>query len=174
MNRTRIAGFAFAGILAFSAAMTAAVTFDPFTGTGFVGKGDVQDAFGWNNAQLQANASGVTFTYESEAQYAQSCMKENVRQTIYKDFKKTIDVNATIAVQARKNPQGVVTGFILSGFGGDTSNGTVPDDICNPGNADPSGWVADPGGLYPTITQVGGSADGGLFVNFGGDSVLLQ
>lgn len=37
----------------------AAVTFDPVTGTGFVGKGDVQTAFGWNNQQLQQNADGV-------------------------------------------------------------------------------------------------------------------
>src|SRR5688572_7117075 len=106
MNRNRIGVLALAGVLVFSAAMTAAVTFDPSTGTGFVGKGDVQDAFGWNNAALQANAGAVTFTFESDAQYAQSCMKENARQTIYKDFKKTVEVDATVIVQARKNPQG--------------------------------------------------------------------
>lgn len=43
------------------ASALAAVTFDASTGTGFVGKGDVQLAFGWNNKQLQANAAGVTF-----------------------------------------------------------------------------------------------------------------
>src|SRR4029434_6434026 len=101
MNRARIVGVTFAGVLALSAAMTAAVTFDPYSGSGFVGKGDVQDAFGWNNAQLQSNGGAVTFTFESDAQYAQSCMKENARQTIYKDFKKTVEVNATVAVQAR-------------------------------------------------------------------------
>ncbi len=174
MKRTRFIGFALAGIVAYSAAMAAAVSFDAATGAGFVGKGDVQDAFGWNNAALQANASGVTFTFESDAQYAQSCMKDNARQTIYKDFKKTVAIDAAVTVEARRNSQGAVTGFVLSGFGGDATDGSIPDDICNPGNADPSGWVVDPNGLYPVITQVGGSSLGGLFVNFGGASVLLQ
>jgi len=36
------------------------VSYFPETG-GFVGKGDVQTALGWNNAQLQTNASAVKF-----------------------------------------------------------------------------------------------------------------
>lgn len=45
----------------------AAVTFDGSTGTGFVGKGDVQTAFGWNDAKLQARAAGVTFSTSAPA-----------------------------------------------------------------------------------------------------------
>lgn len=30
-------------------------------GTGFVGKGDVQSVYGWNDADMQANAGSVTF-----------------------------------------------------------------------------------------------------------------
>ena len=174
MNRVRIVGFVCAGVLAFSAAMSAAVSFDPTTGTGFVGKGDVQDAFGWNNAGLQANASSVTFTFESDARYAQSCMKDNARQTIYKDFTKSVEVDAVVNVESRKNSQGMVTGFQLLGFGFDESSAGIPTDLCNPGNADPSGWVVDPSGLYPDVTQIGGSSAGGLFVNFNGSSVQLQ
>lgn len=174
MNRIRIVCFALAGLVSFSAAISAAVTFDQATGLGFVGKGDVQDAFGWNNAELQANASAVTFTFESDAQYAQSCMKENTRQTIYKDFKKTVAIDAAVTFEARKNRQGMVTGFQLLGYGGDVLDGSIPDDICNPGNADPSGWVVDPSGIYPVITQIDGSSFGGLFVNSGGASVPLQ
>src|ERR687892_2586108 len=37
------------------------VIFDAATGTGFVGKGDVQLALGYNNAQLQANANSLVF-----------------------------------------------------------------------------------------------------------------
>ncbi len=44
----------------------AAVTFDPATGTGFVGKGDVQLIYGWNNKQLQDNAANVQFRANSE------------------------------------------------------------------------------------------------------------
>ena len=158
--------------LAFASSANAVVAVTD--GTGFVGKGDVQDAFGWNNAQLQANAAGVTFTFESDAQYAQSCMKDNARQTIYKDFKKTVDVDAAVTILTRKNSQGAVTGFSLLGFDGEAEAADMPDDLCNPGNADPSGWVVDPSGAYPEVTQIGGSALGGLFVNFGGESVLLQ
>jgi hypothetical protein len=43
----------------------AAVTIDLLTGEGFVGKGDVQLAFNWNNKQLQDNADGVSFSVES-------------------------------------------------------------------------------------------------------------
>ena len=49
--------------MALATTAQAAVTFDPETGTGFVGKGDVQVAFGWNNAQFQANATGLSFAY---------------------------------------------------------------------------------------------------------------
>jgi hypothetical protein len=174
MNRIRIVCFALAGFVSFSAAIAAAVTFDQATGLGFVGKGDVQDAFGWNNAELQANAGAVTFTFDSDAQYAQSCMKENARQTIYKDFKKTVAIDAAVTFEARKNRQGMVTGFQLLGYGGEVLDGSIPDDICNPGNADPSGWVVDPNGIYPNVTQIGGSSFGGLFVNAGGVSVPLQ
>lgn len=44
----------------FAGVVLATITFNPPPGdcTGFVGKGDVQTACGWNNAQLQANAGG--------------------------------------------------------------------------------------------------------------------
>jgi opacity protein-like surface antigen len=50
------AGIALATI---STAAVAAVTFDPATGTGFVGKGDIQLAFGWNNKAAQDNATAL-------------------------------------------------------------------------------------------------------------------
>lgn len=51
----------------------ASVTFDPTTGAGFVGKGDVQTAFGWNNQALQANAADVTFSYNAVDTYSATC-----------------------------------------------------------------------------------------------------
>ena len=45
-------------------AIFASVTFDSSTGTGFVGKGDVQLALGLNNAQMQAyNLNNLNFSY---------------------------------------------------------------------------------------------------------------
>ncbi|MBE8525423.1 hypothetical protein ILP97_49455 [Amycolatopsis sp. H6(2020)] len=46
-----------------------AYTSDTATGTGFVGKGEIQTPFGWNNDKLQANAGGVSFTYDATDTY---------------------------------------------------------------------------------------------------------
>lgn len=61
------------GAFSFTTAAYAAVTFDEETGTGFVGKGDVQEAFGWNNAQLQQSAGDVEFVVKSTAEYDFDC-----------------------------------------------------------------------------------------------------
>jgi hypothetical protein len=58
--------------LALAGTASAAVTFNSSTGTGFVGKGDVQIAYGWNNTSLQKNATGVTFTSRQAATQALS------------------------------------------------------------------------------------------------------
>src|SRR5919204_5026419 len=69
-----VAGVAAAG--AFAAIASATVSFDPTcpykpsNGTGacgFVGKGDVQRTLGYNNAQMQANAGKLSFTYSQPA-----------------------------------------------------------------------------------------------------------
>jgi hypothetical protein len=39
-------------------------------GTGFVGKGDVQTALGWNNQKLQSNATKLAFTTVQSASQA--------------------------------------------------------------------------------------------------------
>ncbi len=67
------AGAAAAAVVVIAAApATASVSFDSSTGTGFVGKGDVQTALGWNNAALQKNASSLTFTTSQPASQALS------------------------------------------------------------------------------------------------------
>ena len=50
-----------------------AYTLDTAAGTGFVGKGEVQQVMGWNNKTLQENASNVVFTYESTDDYSAVC-----------------------------------------------------------------------------------------------------
>ena len=161
------------GLLAVAA--YAAVTFDPSSGTGFVGKGDVQTAFGWNNAELQANASGVTFTYVAvdtydvtvewdtgNADQPQSIQHHIITQT------KRASVNATVAYDARTHKQ--IDGFILTGYGSTTTEGTIPsvgDILVDPQTGNP----------YPTdhvvtaVTLV--SSTGGLYVNYGSTSVLI-
>ena len=48
-------------LLATAGAAAAAVTFDPATGTGFAGKGDLEAALGLRDAQLEGSADAVQF-----------------------------------------------------------------------------------------------------------------
>src|SRR5262245_5475316 len=57
-------------------AASASVSVNPTSGVGFVGKGDVQSAFGWKNADLQANASAVKFTSSQAASQAMTLTVE--------------------------------------------------------------------------------------------------
>jgi hypothetical protein len=169
MKIARIA--AAAALFAVAAFANAAVTFDPATGTGFVGKGDVQLAFGWNNAQLQSNASGVSFSYQLRQDYVAVCTwttgegtrgekEHNVSHT------EKYSVVGSISYDARVRNQ--ITGFILTGIVGTASSiGTAPvyGGPC-PGNEGTDGtWSA--------VTPVGTGVDG-LFVSYGGTDVRLN
>ena len=158
-------------VLAFAGVASATVTFNPATGTGFVGKGDVQLAFGWNNQALQANASGVTFTYNATDTYSATCSfvtgaGTRGEQTHNVDIPRHTSVNSAIQYDARTHKQ--IDGFNLTGLGATTTDGTVPvvGEAC----------VANDGGVnqngtWSAVTLV--SSTGGLFVNFGANSVQL-
>ena len=133
MNRLRIlkGALAASAAFAFAAAAYAAVTFDPATGTGFVGKGDVQLALGLNNAQLQAQAGSLVFTYATTTTYKVT----EVWATGNPNQPKSLNshevevttiagVNGSIAYDPRRQNQ--VTGFNLNGFSSLTVTGTVP------------------------------------------------
>ena len=161
---------ALGAVLASAAIAYATVTFDPTTGTGFVGKGDVQLAFGWNNAGLQRNASGVTFSYSATDTYEAVCTwttGEGTRgeQTHNVGHDKTTSVNSAIAYDARIRNQ--ITGFILTGLGATTTTGGSVPEVGGPcpGNQGTEG-------VWTSVVLV--SSAGGLFVNYGGNSVLLQ
>ena len=107
------------GLAAITSVASAAVTFDSATGTGFVGKGDVQLAFGWNNATLQAKASGLTFSYNLSTEYEAVCTWTTAEgkkgeKTHNVTHTERYAVTAGINVDARTQSQ--VTGFILKGF----------------------------------------------------------
>ncbi|MCK8434742.1 hypothetical protein G3I77_17460 [Streptomyces sp. D2-8] len=123
-----LAGAAAAVVLATGPAL-AAVTLDPATGTGFVGKGDVQTVFGWNNKQLQANATGVSFSYDATTLYSAVCewstgvgTKGQKTHTI--TLKRQAAVSSAVAYDARERNQ--VTGFNLLGYTSTSTSGTVP------------------------------------------------
>nr|BFE73279.1 hypothetical protein GCM10020092_065800 [Actinoplanes digitatis] len=56
---------ALAGVLVPATAASASIRFDPATGTGFVGGGDVRTAYRWSAATLRAVAAGVTFSHST-------------------------------------------------------------------------------------------------------------
>jgi hypothetical protein len=161
--------------LALAVASTSAlaeVVFDPATGMGFVGKGDVQEALGWNDAALQASAGGVTFTYGYTGIYQAVCTfttGEGTRgeKTHNVPHSEEVDVSSAVIVSLRRNPQSKVTGFDLTGYGdGFSESGDVPvvGGPCpgNPGHE----------GVWTSVTLLPGS-EGGLFVNYGDQKVLL-
>ena len=148
----------------------APITLDTATGVGFVGKGAVQSTFGWNNAELQANAAGISFSFEGNAVYEQSCvhLTGSEHKVVQKTFKKTLDLSSAVDFMARRNPQAKITGFNLTGITATTA--TAPTDLCNPGNSEPdSVWTPDPQGAYPQVTQTS-STTGTLFVSYQGES----
>jgi hypothetical protein len=164
-----LAGVAFA---AAAATAFAAVTFDPVTGTGFVGKGDVQLAFGWNNKQLQNNATGVTFAYENVTKYSATCFAEN---SAGKPIEKPVKTKMKIAGDPNGDPRQVkgqnqFTGFILSGFDGGEADGEplVAGTPCIAINANSDNA---PDGLLGSVTAE--TTGEGLTVTFDGETDTL-
>ena len=164
--------FSIGAALIFATAIaSASVTFDPNTG-GFVGKGDVQLAFGWNNAQLQKNASLVTFSYDSVDTYSATCTwvtgEGTKGEKIHNvEHNRRASVASTVAFSARTHSQ--IDGFILTALGDTVTEGTAPvvGGTCvggETGNGQDGTWSA--------VTLV--SSTGGLYVNYGGIAVLLK
>jgi hypothetical protein len=115
-------GVALGGVMAAVSLMggaNAAITFNPETGAGFIGKGDVQLTYGWTNKQLQDNASKVQFrTFaETEVEYEWVCTQYqnngNVN-THEKASSTTTKINGVVSSVARVKNQ--VTGFNLTKY----------------------------------------------------------
>lgn len=133
-------------------------------GYGFVGKGEVQTPFGWNNATLQQYASTVTFTYDTSATYEAICTFTTGEGT---KGEKTHNIehneSAIVAASLNGDPrqtkgQRQFTGFILSGFGQTTTTGEVPvtGEAC-PGNEGHDG-------TWSSVEQTG-MTEGGLWAH---------
>lgn len=130
--RTLAAATLAVGVTLSAAGTATAYTGTPLeTGTGFVGKGELQDPWGWNNQTLQGNASGVSFTVESQGRYEYDCewvTGEGTRgqRTHEVTHKRTSAVSSGLEHDlrtngSRKNVQ--VTGFTLTGFSSTTVSG---------------------------------------------------
>ncbi len=169
MNKMLLAAVAATAMI--SSAAFAAVTFDSSTGVGFVGKGDVQVPFGWNNKTLQNNATGVTFeyrstdTYEAECEFFTGPDKNRTRHT--NDVELVTGVSGSVDGDPRQG-KSQFTGFNLKGFIGDPTvvGGTIPvvGEACKTGTGNSeSQWlsvdkISSTGGLYAIHTPTNNSA----------------
>lgn len=166
--RTAAAAVAAAGatLLLFTGAAQA-YTMDSL-GNGFVGKGEVQTVFEWNNAKLQSNASGVTFSYRTAEEYTAVCTfitGEGTRgeQTHNVPREVTTAVSAAVAYDTRVRNQ--ITGFTLQGFSTTTVTGELPvvGGACAGGGPE--------GGTWTSVTLT--SSQGGLYAGYGTEWKLL-
>jgi hypothetical protein len=148
----------------------AAYTFDPASGTGFVGKGDVQLVYGYNNQQLQTNAAKIDFRTSTTSETTWTCSKPNPSSPDKPDIVNnrsnettTQGLATTVARDTSKGKNGPVTGFNLTGYDSPATTVTSGSAIGScPAN--PSGFTYDVGSEQtttgPTVLEV--TNDGGL------------
>jgi hypothetical protein len=147
---------AFALIATLSLVVFAAITIDD-EGVGFVGKGDVQLAFGWNNAQLQSNADEVDFAFNSEttvvSEVSWTCTNTNNENTQIRERTTTTSSISSGLLDAPARVRNQITGFNLNGFKEGTtttSGGTTTEGPAL--NSCPSGpWTLTTPAGAPTI-----------------------
>ena len=123
-----LAGLSVAGLMLAGAA-SASTTFDPSSGTGFVGKGDVQQVFGLTNAQLQTDAGNIGFTYNSTdtkvTETTWTCVNSQGHNQYKSDTTTTTTTSTGITdTVARTKTQ--VNGFNLNGFSSSSTNTSPP------------------------------------------------
>jgi hypothetical protein len=166
---TIIAAIAAIGVLATAAVASANVAVT--NGTGFVGKGDVQNALGYaNDAAFQADAKNFTFQYGDVAEISMAvvCTSDDVTYVTQHNVLGTVTATQTVT-STPKISGGKVTGYNLLGASGDATytssldfskqmacpTGTHFSQWANGGHWDWD-WNALPGSL--TVTGSGASA----------------
>lgn len=128
----------------------------------------MQLAYGWNNSQLQSNASGLDFSY-SETEVAETtwtCDRDAGPQTQERANTTTTTTQGVVDVVERDNKR-QVTGFTLTGFAGGATT-TSSHEGPAVGSC-PTYWTA--------INVVAGDpvvTESGLYVIHNGAKRLLQ
>ena len=165
----------------FDAVPNAVVTFDPSTGNGFVGKGDVQTVYAAlginaNNKWLQDVAENVDFHVFSSVSTETSWTCENdgqppAQQKLRVTTVTTQGIVTTVARDNSKGKDGPVTGFYLRGWEGtplqgSSSDGPKPpiwDAVNGVWTLDSGTCPANPSGFYlvQSSVQTTQSSNGG-------------
>ena len=164
MRKLTLLMVAIAATVALSATAAFAYTLNA-DGTGFVGKGEVQTAFGWNNKVVQTNAGGVDFQVEMVTENSWVCTKDGAKNT---QERENVRTTAALIDSVTRDNKKQVTGFTLSGYQRDADGNVVETVINRDGPAlgtCPTGWTAGP------IESEVISSD--LYATFGTQRVLL-
>ena len=145
-RRSIVGGLIAVFVLAFAGVASASVTFDPATGTGFVGKGDVQLALGLNNAQLQQQAGSLAFTYNASStvvtEVSWICTNDRNENLQQRERTTTTESSTVGVVNAVARVRNQITGFNLNGYVGDPVVTSSSSTEGPPLNSCPSGpWM---------------------------------
>jgi hypothetical protein len=148
---------ALSALLAASLNASAAVTYDA-NGVGTVGKGDIQDLFGWNNAALQTNAPSLRFQLLTMSGATWQCLGYNPQghAVLTTHALEGTAVESAVAFEVRRNGQGNVTGFTLNGA--DVAAVTYTEVGKCPSPALRAGWVQQPALVEDSLVYSGGGA----------------
>jgi hypothetical protein len=146
---------ALSALLAVSLNAAADVAYDA-SGVGFVGKGDVQDLFGWNSNTLNANAASLQFQLLTVSGATWQCLGYNSQNkpVLTTHGLEGSAVESAVAVEVRKNKQGNVTGFQLNGA--DTSAVTYTEVGKCPSPNLNARWVQQPALVEGSLVYSGG------------------
>lgn len=98
----------------FSTTASAAVIYDPASG-GTIGKGDVQDAFGWNNTAFQQDIRNLQFSYEKTSEFEGKCTAHwNTTESHTNPAGKTVTKTVPHKVHGVKTYVGSVSANVVS------------------------------------------------------------
>jgi hypothetical protein len=127
MQRKIMAVLGAAALIAGTAAFSMRAWYVNPDGTGFVGKGDVQLVFGWNNKGLQDNHSSVSFraVAESGTETSWVCLNQNNENEQVRTRTTTVASTGIVSSTARERNQ--ITGFMLHGWSGTATTETTTE-----------------------------------------------
>ena len=132
-------------------------------GTGWVGKGDVQTAFAWNNKVMQDRHTQVSFQYDNSVTYTFACewtTGEGTRGEKQHVQTKTVTTGVQAAVGSLDRKTGQWTGWFLSGI---PSGGAVAEPDCS-GNEAGDGFSGEKTVVEGSLVIL--SQGGGLYAVF--------
>jgi hypothetical protein len=153
------------GSLAIAGAAFAAVSLDPLTGMGWVGKGDIQLAYGWNDKTIQTRSVEVDFEVQQQVTVAVTCQIEKRGVVEFKTASRNRSLSDTQDGDPRvKNAR--FTGYFLGGYKGqETASG---DPL--PKDGDACKAEGEDGVVTSVVSTINFSK---LFATYGGDKRLL-